>query len=80
LEIKAVRDRHAALLRELRADQQQIKQTIAAPPLLKEFEAQAKPRSESKPSAQQRLDRLREGASPERQPPRAPNKDHDRER
>jgi hypothetical protein len=86
-QIKAVRDRHAALLRELRADQQQIKQTLAAPPLLKEFEARAtsatKPaaaRRENKlPSAKERLDRLR-GDGSITGSSRTPSQDRDRER
>ena len=86
-QIKAVRDRHAALLRELRSDQQQIKQTLAALPLLKEFEAQANsaaktsaaPREDKMPSAKERLDRLRgEGSTPGRSGPPSQNRDRDR--
>lgn len=84
-QIKAVRSRHAALLRELRADQQQIKQTLSAPPLLKDFEGQANSaaktssarREDKAPSAKERLDRVRDAGSPSQ---RAPTFSRDRER
>lgn len=87
-QIKDVRDRHAALLRELRADQKQIKRTLEAPAVMKEFEAQAKPtlssdakkETEASRSTQERLDRLRNGKAPQRPPSRDQGKDHDRER
>jgi hypothetical protein len=88
VEIKSVRDRHAALLRELRTDQQQIKRTLEAPPVMKEFEAQAKPASKAaeqprqpaKPTTQERLDRLREGRTENRPSGHARGKSPDRER
>lgn len=87
-QIKSVRDRHAALLRELRTDQQQIKRTLSAPPVMKEFEAQAKPaatptdqpRQPAKPTVQDRLERLREGQTDQSVPTRTRGKSPDRER
>ena len=79
-QIKAVRDRHAALLRELRADQKQVQRTLDSPPVKMEFEAKANPRTEVGPSTQQRLDRLRDGNGSDQSPPRNRGKDRDRER
>ncbi|MFM9942973.1 MAG: relaxase/mobilization nuclease domain-containing protein [Hyphomicrobiaceae bacterium] len=42
-QIKAIRDRHAGLLRDLRSDHQQVKRTLSGPAVMKDFEAQAKP-------------------------------------
>jgi hypothetical protein len=86
-QIKAARDRHAAVLRELRSDQQQIKQTLSAPPVMKEFEAQANPaakpsatRRENKaPSTKDRLDRLR-GAGSSSEQSHTPRHNRDQER
>jgi len=88
-EIKALRDRHAALLKELRSDQKQIKRTIDAPPVVKDFKAQARPAlkknrpAQPQPSVSQaqksRLDRLREGRS-KNTDARKSGKDRDRER
>jgi hypothetical protein len=86
-QIKATRDRHAALLRELRSDQQQIKQTLSAPPVMKEFEAQANPaakpsatrREDKSPSPTERLDRLR-GAGSSSEQSHTPRHNRDRER
>jgi len=41
-QIKAIRDRHAALLRDMRSDRQQVKRTLSAPAVMKEFQEQAK--------------------------------------
>lgn len=79
-QIKAVRDRHAALLRELRADQKQVQRTLESPSVKREFEAKANPRADVRPSPKQRLDRLREGKGSEQSPPRDRGKDSDRER
>ncbi|MBU1210174.1 MAG: relaxase/mobilization nuclease domain-containing protein [Alphaproteobacteria bacterium] len=85
-QIKAVRDRHVALLRELRADQQQVKRTLEAPPVMKAFETQAKgvARTPEKPrlnaGQQERLERLRQKGSPEHRASRASAKDRDRGR
>ncbi|MBA4130063.1 MAG: relaxase [Hyphomicrobium sp.] len=79
-QIKAVRDRHAALLRELRADQKQVQRTLESPSVKREFEAKANPRADVRPSTQQLLDRLREGNGSEPSPPRDRGKDRDRER
>lgn len=41
-QIKAIRDRHAGLLRDLRSDRQQVKRTLSARAVMKEFQEQAK--------------------------------------
>lgn len=87
-QIKSVRGRHAALLRELRTDQQQINRSLSAPPVMKEFEAQARPASKSSErvrsdvarSPQERLDRLRQGRPAERPASRDRDKSPDRDR
>jgi hypothetical protein len=91
-QIKTERDRHAALLRELRTDQAQIKQTLSASPVVKEFGVQAnaqakvapnsaeKARPDPAPTMQKRLDRLREPKPTERPASRGPGKAPDRER
>lgn len=90
-QIKSVRDRHAELLRELRSDQQQIKRTLQSPPVVRDFEVQAKPASraadqprppakpnvQAQPTHEQRLERLRSG---ERPPAQRQGRDFDRER
>lgn len=73
--IKAARDRHAALFKELRADQQAAKQIAkpdAAPKVSKGFAQEARP---TPPSMDERIERLRNG---ERSPRRG--RDMDRER
>lgn len=68
-EIKSVRDRHAAILKDLRADQQQARQLARPEP--------AKSPAKEPPTMEQRLERLRKGvrgAKPDR------NRGFDRER
>ncbi|WP_072377333.1 relaxase/mobilization nuclease domain-containing protein [Hyphomicrobium sp. NDB2Meth4] len=72
-DIKDVRDRHAALLRELRTDQSQIKRTLEAPPVMKEFEAQARPASKRAEAARS----SRPKAQQEREMPKAPERAKD---
>lgn len=76
-QIKSVRGRHAALLKELRTDQQKVRE-IARPEPDKERPApvnQPPVRSE-RPSMDERLQRLREGQKPSR----SRSRDWDRER
>ncbi|AHB48058.1 hypothetical protein W911_06130 [Hyphomicrobium nitrativorans NL23] len=70
-DIKAMRDRHAALLNDLRHDQQQARQ-IARPEAGKEV-----PRSFRPPTMDERLQRLREGKAPSKA---GRNRDFDHER
>lgn len=70
--IRAVRDRHAAMLRELRQDQQQVRQIARAPEPAKDIVKDTRT-----PSTEQRLERLRKG---ERGPQRERGRDFDRER
>jgi hypothetical protein len=75
-EIKAVRDRHAALFKELRADQQAVRQMARpepAPKISKAFTQEARPAS----STEARIERMRRG---ERQPRADRDRDIDRER
>lgn len=75
-QIKAVRERHATLLKELRADQQavrQIERPETAPKVSKTFEQEARPA----PSMDERIERLRKG---EPSPRRGRGRDMDRER
>lgn len=74
-QIKAVRERHATLLRELRADQKaakQIERPEAVAKVTKAFEKEARPT----PSMDERIERLRKG---ERAPRRGRDRDFDRE-
>lgn len=73
-QIKAVRDRHAALFKELRADQQAVRQMARPEPaakISKTFTQEARPAA----STEARIERLRRG---DRQPSR--ERDADRER
>lgn len=75
-QIKAVRDRHAALLKELQADQKiakQIDRPEPTPKVSKAFTQEARPA----PSVDERIERLRKG---ERSPGRTRDRDMDRER
>lgn len=87
-QIKTVRDRHAALLKELRSDQQQVRQ-MARPGSARELPAREMPaqeqrasvksspaRTSERPSMDERLQRMRDGNKPAR--PRG--RDMDRER
>jgi hypothetical protein len=71
-QIKAVRDRHAALFKEQRADQQAVRQ-IAAPKIAKAFTQESRPA----PSVEDRIERQR---SDERSPRTGRSRDIDRER
>lgn len=75
-QVKAVRDRHATLLTELRADKlaaKQIERAEPAPKISKAF-AQANPAPQS---TEERIERLRNG---DRSPRRGRDRDFDRER
>jgi hypothetical protein len=75
-QIKAARNRHAAMLKELRADQQAAKQIERPEPvqkISKTFTNEARP----SPSTEDRIERLRKG---ERSPRRGRDRDMDRER
>jgi len=75
-QIKAIRDRHAAMLKDLRADQQAVRQIARQEPeakTSKSFAQDARPAS----STEARIERLRRG---ERQPHGARERDIDRER
>ena len=75
-QIKAVRDRHATLLKELRADQQtakHIERAQSAPQVSKAFTQEARPA----PSTDERIERLRGG---QRSPRRDRDRDKDRDR
>lgn len=63
--IKAARDHHAALLKDLRADQQQVRQIARSEP------------SKARPTTQQRVERMRKGERPAK---RERSRDKDRER
>ena len=63
--IRAARDRHAALLKDLRADQQQVRQMARSEP------------SKARPSMEQSIDRMRKGERPSK---RERSRDKDRER
>ncbi len=76
-QIKAVRDRHAALLKELRADQQAAKQIERPAPTAKVSKAFAQEVRPNTPSTEERIERLRKG---ERSPRRGRDRDFDRER
>lgn len=76
VQIKAVRDRHAALLKELRADQKivkQIERPDVAPKVSKTFTQEA----QLAPSVEDRIERLRKG---EQSPSVRRDRDWDRER
>ena len=83
--ISSVRGRHAALLKELRADQQQVRQMAKAPEPVKDALSkpvkpalqQETPKDTRQPTMEQRLDRLRNG---NRTPPAGRDRDFDRER
>lgn len=55
VKIRAVRDRHAAMLRELRADRQQVRQMMRPEP------EKAPVRQAGRPTIEERLERLRQG-------------------
>ena len=63
--IKAARDRHAALLKDLRADQQHVRQIVRPEP------------SKVRPSMEQRIERMRKSERPSK---RERSRDKDRER
>lgn len=82
--IKAVRDRHAAMLKELRTDQQAVRQIARQSEPVKEQPKEARPHQarplpepSKRPTMEQRLERLRKGERGS-QPGRA--RDWDRER
>jgi len=75
-ELKAIRARHAAMLKDLRADQQAVRQIARQEPaakISKSFAQEARPAS----STEARIERLRRG---ERQPRGARERNIDRER
>lgn len=77
VQIKAARERHAALLKELRADQKAVKQMERpepTPKVSKAFSEEARP---TPASMDERIERLRKG---ERLPRRGRDRDMDRER
>lgn len=74
-DIKAVRDRHAALLKELRHDQQAVRQIAQRPEPAKDFAKQE--RHDARSSVEDRLSRLRDG---NRKPRSGRDRDPDRER
>jgi len=86
-QIKAVRDRHAALLRGLRSDQQQVREMARQSDPVKEPskeirpqekpQARPQPKQYKRPTMEQRLERLRKG---ERGPQSGRARDWDRER
>jgi len=76
-QIKAVRERHAALLKELRADQQAAKQIARAEPAPKVSQAFSQEAGPATPSIDQRIERLRKG---ERSSRAGRDRDMDRER
>jgi hypothetical protein len=75
-QIKAVRGRHAALLKELRTDQQKARD-LARPEPVKE-PARKPTRQTQRPTMDERLQRLREGQKAPK--PRGRERDWDRER
>jgi len=72
-EIRAVRDRHAALLKDLRADQQKVREIARQPAPKKDLANETKPQ----PTMDERLERLRNG---KRSPRTGRSRDFDRER
>ncbi len=73
-QIRGVRERHAALLKELRQDQERVQPPVTHPDMAKDFSTRA---ANARPSTEERLHRLRSGhAQSQTDRPR----DFDRER